>query len=204
MRVQHTLLVVVFSLILASCAAPINQRNAEKYYAVAVSAQHSGDWWNSRMYFARAISNAELAGSSSESLAVLWYEYGRSSGVICDWEEAEIGLNKAHELDSKTGGPTYMSLYELARMNYDREMYPEAVEYYQRTYSDMEVDQADTKDPIGYAEFLDEYGHALKQIGRDDLVPQLSARSIKIRAAFKGKDSHTEKTPYGTECQTNS
>ncbi|MGB5488126.1 MAG: hypothetical protein WBN06_12095, partial [Lysobacterales bacterium] len=101
------------------------------------------------MYFARAISNAELAGAPSKGLAVLWYEYGRSSGVICDWEEAENGLNKAFELDSKIGGPAYMSLYELAQMNYARELYTAAIEYFQGAYSGMEEDQADTKDPIG-------------------------------------------------------
>ena len=197
-------LAVIITLILASCAAPINQRNAEKYYAAAVNAQHSGDWWNSRKYFARAITNAELAGVADESLALLWYEYGRSSGVVCDWEEAERGLNQAFELDLKTGGPAYMSLYEFARMNYDREMYPEAIEYFQTAYAEMEADQADTKDPIGYADFLDLYGHALEQAGRNDLVPELSARSERIRAAFEGKDSHTEKTPYGTECHEGS
>ena len=198
------ILIIVALFIFQSCAAPINQRNAEKYYAAAVSAQHSGDWWNSRKYFARAISNAELAGAPSKGLAVLWYEYGRSSGVICDWEEAENGLNKAFELDSKIGGPAYMSLYELAQMNYARELYTAAIEYFQGAYSGMEEDQADTKDPIGYADFLDKYIHALEQAGRNDLVPQLSARSEKIRAAFTGKESHTEQTPYGTLCQAGS
>ena len=196
--------VIIAFLILASCAAPINRRNADKYYAAAVSAQDAGDWSTARMYFGRAISNAELAGASSEGLAVLWYEYGRSSGVICDWKEAERGLNKSQELDVKTGGPAYMSSYELARMNYDRELYVEAVKFFQRAYSEMESDQADTKDPIGYADFLDEYAHALRESGQQDLVPALSARSEKIRVAFEGKESHTEKTPYGTECQADS
>jgi tetratricopeptide (TPR) repeat protein len=156
------------------------------------------------MYFARAITNAELAGAPEKGLAVLWYEYGRSSGVICDWEESEKGLNMAFELDSRTGGPDYMALYELARMNHDREMYPEAIEYFQRAYSKIQEDQADTKDPIGYADFLDEFAYLLEHTGQNDMVPQLSARSERIRAAFKGKDSHTEKTPYGTECQAGS
>jgi len=201
---KHSFLTVIALLILTSCAAPINQRNAEKYYAEAVSAQHSGDWWSARKYFARAISNAELAGAPNSSLALLWYEYGRSSGVICDWQEAEGGLIKALELDLKTGGPAYMPLYELARMNYDREMYTEAVEFFRRAYAKMETDQADTKDPIGYADFLDEYSHALDESGRKDLAPKFVVRSERIRAAFVGKDSHTEKTPYGVECHASS
>lgn len=70
----------------------------------------SGDWFNARMYFGRAIQNAKIGGADTKTVAVLWYEYGRSSGVICDWPEAARGLNEAYKLDSETVGPAYMSL----------------------------------------------------------------------------------------------
>ncbi len=104
----------------------------------------------------------------------------------------------------KAGGPSYMSLYELARMNYDRELYAEANTYFQDAYTEMEAEQADTRDPVGYADFLDEYAFSLEQTGQNGLASKLSARSEKIRVAFKAKQSHTEKTPYGTLCNTGS
>jgi hypothetical protein len=132
--------------------------------------------------------------------AVLYYEYGRSSGVICDWVEAERGLNQAYQLDEQSGGPAYMSLYELARMNFDRKRYPEALEYFNRVLPEFNRIQADTRDPLGYAAFLDEYGASLQQVEKTSEAASAKARAEELRKAFQGKDPHTEKTPYGTQC----
>ena len=188
------------TIVLVGCANPINKKTAQNYYRAAINAQQNGDWENARMYFSRAIVNAELGGIDSSTLAVLWYEYGRSSGVTCNWIEAEKGLLKAYELDRANKGPTYMSLYELARMNYDQKNFENAVGYFDKAYLEFEENQIDTKDPVGYADFLDEYSFTLENINKRDKVEGLKIRSSKIREAFKGKKSHTDKTPYGTNC----
>lgn len=50
------------------------------------------------------------------SLAVLWYEYGRTYGAVCDWAQAERGLARALDLDRQASGPVHMDLYETARL----------------------------------------------------------------------------------------
>lgn len=184
----------------AGCANPINLKTSQNYTASGYQAIQAGEWFKARMAFGRAITNAELGGANAQTKAVLYYEYGRSSGVICDWAEAEKGLNQAYELDKQTGGPSYMSLYELARMNFDRKHYPEAFAYFSRVASEFTRIQADTRDPLGYAAFLDEYAITLKETGNTEEALRQMARADDLRNTFPGRDSHTEKTPYGTHC----
>lgn len=195
--------VVAGLIILAGCANPINRHTAGKYNQAAYAAMKSGDWFGARMYFGRAIQNAKVGGVDTKSMAVLWYEYGRSSGVICDWVEAERGLDEAYKLDSETQGPVYMSLYERGRMHYDRKQYTKAVEYFART--NAEFDKArfnfDTADPLGYADYLEEYSDALEKTGNVNDAKKHRDRAVELRNTFPGKEAHTEKTPYGTQCK---
>jgi hypothetical protein len=135
-------------------------------------------------------------------LAVLYYEYGRASGVICDWPEAERGLNEAYNLDQQTHGPSYMSQLELARLNYDRKQYGKAVEYIDRAMPAIDKYQLDTRDPLGYADLLDEYATSLGKMGKPESVGKWRARAEELRKAFPGKNADTDRTPYGTQCQT--
>jgi len=132
-------------------------------------------------------------------IAVLSYEYGRYSGAICDWNEAEKGLSEAYDIDSQNGGPAYMSLVELARMNLDRGQYDKAFEYFDRVMPDLEKRQLDTRDPLGYADLLDEYANSLEKIGKGESVSTLRARAEVLRRTFPGKSPHTDRTPYGTQ-----
>ena len=198
---KFTILWIVLFLA-AGCAAPINRHTAESYYQRAKAAQYSGDWHTAQEYYRRSIINAELGGIDETQYIVVLYEYGRASGVICEWKEATDALLKSYELDKKTNGPSYMALYELAQLNYSRQVYEEASTYYERAYLAFEEEQVDTQDPIGYSVFLEEYSDVLKRTNNPAQIPELMDRAEAIKAAFPGKQSHTDKTPYGTQCKT--
>lgn len=153
------------------------------------------------MYWGRAALNAELGKAPPQALAILWYEYGRASGVICDWAEAEVGLTKAYELDKVTNVPTFMSLVELARMNFDRQQYREALTYFDRALPEFEKQSPDTNDPVGYADFLDEYAISLDNVGRSVEAKKHLARSAELRRTYPNREARTERTPYGTQCK---
>lgn len=197
---RKELIVLIAVVALVGCANPINRKTAMNYTNAAYDAVQAGDWFKARMYFGRALINAKLGGATPKGLAILNYEYGRTSGVICDWVEAERGLNEAYKLDQETGGPTYMSLYELGRMSFAREQYDKALEYYGRAWQEFEKVQADTKDPLGYAVYLEEYAVILEKTGNKVEAEKHKARADELRSVFPGKESHTEKTPYGTRC----
>lgn len=96
-------------LLSSGCANPINAKTATDYAQAANNAAQLGDWAKARMCLCRAIVNAQLGGSSPAQLAVLYYEHGRASGIVCEFSDAEKPLIRAYDLDKQAGGPTYMS-----------------------------------------------------------------------------------------------
>ncbi len=192
---------LAFSIVLVSgCAASINEYNARQHAQAGVKAGKSGEFAKARKEFARALTNARLANADLKLVAVLSYEYGRYSGMICDWVEGEKGLTEAYDLDRQNGGPAYLSLVELARLNLDRQQYSNAVEYFDRVVPELETSHADTRDPIGYAQVLDEYAASLEKTGKNGLAGKFRDRAGDLRKAYPGKSAHTERTPYGTQC----
>lgn len=185
--------------VIFGCA--INERTAHRYANAGDAASQRGDWTAAREHWRRAVINAKLAHMSDRALAVAHYEYGRASGVVCEWAEAELGLKEAYRLDAAAGGPAYKAAYELGRLNYDRKQYRSAVEQFLQAKTEFDKLQAETKDPVGYADFLDEYAVALEQTGRAEQAQPLRSKSLELRKTFSGKTAHTEKTPYGTQCK---
>lgn len=194
--------ITVAALALAACANPINQKTAVNYANAAENARMSGDWVKARMYYGRAAVNAQMGRMPPRTIAIMWYEYGLASGVICDWAEAEAGLTKAYDLDKINDGPALLSLVQLARMNFDAQRYVEAVVYFDRALPELEEQSIGTQDPIGYADFLDEYATALDKVGRPADAKKHRRQSTRIRAAFPNQKAFAEDIPYGTRCET--
>ncbi len=140
-----------------------------------------------------------MAKLPASRMAVLNYEYGRSLGVTCFYDEAESYLLKAYELDQQSSGPAYMSLTELARMNLDRGHFIQAVNYYQKLLDEF-PEEMQKKAPIGYADILDEYATAIGRTPR--FVEAIDVRKLerKIREEHPEGYSITDRTPYGSQC----
>lgn len=193
---------ICISILSAGCVNPINAKTSTNYAHAANTASNSGDWATARKYLSRAIVNAQLGGASPAQLAVLNYEYGRASGVVCEFTDAEKALMLAYDLDKQAGGPSYLSLVELSRLNLDQKKFPEAVSYFERALPELEAKGASSLAPIAFADILDEYSTSLDFSGRTALAQEVAARAIKIRNENPGKSSKTDRTPYGTKCQT--
>lgn len=193
--------IAVLALLLASCTNPINPRTAATYYDAGYAAVAAGDWPLARTNFRRAIQTADVEGANPRRMSALWYEYGRASGVLCDWAAAESALNSSYRLNRQFDGPTVMSLYELGRINYARSNYPAAVGYFARVRTGFDRNRTETSDPVGYADFLDEYADALEQTSGASEAATLRSRAAELRQTFPGMAGRTEKTPYGTQCQ---
>ena len=150
---MRLLLMVSLCLFILStaCATPINAKTSMNYALAANRASNAGDWGTARMYWSRAIVNAELGKAGAAQLAVFHYEYGRASGVVCEFADAEKALTTAYELDKQAGGLTYLSLVELSRLHLDQKRYPAAASYFERALPELEAKGALTQAPIEYA-----------------------------------------------------
>lgn len=177
---------------------------AQNYYSDGQQKIKEGKWLNARMAFERAWKNADIENADDSKTAIYAYEYGRASGAICDWPESEKGLLKAIELDKKTKGPIHMSFVEIARMYNAKGNLIESDKYFSLAKERLDEIQADTLDPIGYADFLRTYSEVLIKLERKSEADDLINREQEIRNMFKGKKSDHETTPYGEHCDQKS
>mgnify|MGYP003793209655 FL=1 len=183
-------------------ANAINTANARRHANTAAAASKAGDWATARTEWAQALVNAQLAGASSQHLAVFNYEYGRALGVQCFWDQSETYLLKAYELDRQAGGPEHMSLVELSRMKFNQKQYDRSAQYYRRAIEALEQINASAKAPAEFSVILDEYAEALRRCGKDQDADLVQARANEIRSRDPGGRSITDRTPYGTQCVT--
>lgn len=195
---------LLFPLMLGACVNPINLHTANEYYQGGRSNAAQGKWFNARMAFGRAWTNANLGKADDRVTAVYAYEYGRASGAICDWVESEKGLLKALELDQKTSGPVHMSFVELARMYYVKGNLENSNRYFSLAKEALDKIQADTRDSIAYADFLKEYAEVLLKLNQPENAKPMLSREEEIRRVFQGRKSNHDKTPYGEYCDQKS
>lgn len=193
-------LLAIASLLLASCAHDINMVNARRYEQAAIEAQRNGDWNSAREYWWRAYVNAQSGRAPGKTLTVYLYEHGRSAGAVCRFEEAETSLKEAMKLDQEFGGPAYMDLVELARLNLDQRKYTVAAMYFAQSLPLLEQANAPTESPASYADVLEEYAAVLTETGERAKAKAFTARSQEMRAKNPLGRSITERTPYGMHC----
>jgi tetratricopeptide (TPR) repeat protein len=186
---------------LGGCATSSGEYSRDPHGRAAARANSVGDWRLAQKEWHLAIDDAIPAhATATELYAVALYEYGRASGVLCQWSEAERSLKEAVELDQKLHGPVYMSTYELALLYLEQGQGAAARPYFERTDYEMLTLGADRKAPVGYAEFLDEYASALDLAASHDDADAKRSRAKQIREAFPRGHSITDRTPYGTLC----
>jgi hypothetical protein len=201
---MNKLIPLLFIILLSACANPINLHTGREYFQGGQENAKEGRWFNARMAFGRAWTNANLGKEDDKITAVYAYEYGRASGAICDWTEAERGLKHSYELDLKTKGPIYMDLVELARMYHAKGELNKSNQYFNLAKNELDKLQADTRDAIAYANILAEYAVVLSALGKHTQATPLKKREKEIRDVFKGRTSSHKQTPYGKFCDQKS
>ena len=160
------------------------------------------DWYAARDAFRDKLAEARRRSDTrSDELAMLSYEYGRTSGVLCDWVTAEDSLQEAYELDRSTDGPTHMALIELARVHLAQQQYAEARRFFEQAFPALERINADQVDPLGYVDIVEEYSAVLSRLGESTLAQEWRSQAASVRESAGDAESETEITPYGAYCR---
>ena len=194
------ILLATATVVLSGCVSAINEKVAANYSQVGAQAQARGDWDTARRAYVRSANNVDLAGSSVQRRAIFHYEYGRSLGATCFFEEAERELNLSFDLDRQGGQPLYLSLIELARLNLDQKKFSQSVGYFERAFPELDRANAAKEAPTAYADILDEYASALVGASKIDAAAESTKRGAEIRGANPKGRSLTDQTPYGKFC----
>jgi tetratricopeptide (TPR) repeat protein len=197
---KHCAVVLLTLAMLYGCAHDINIHNAARYGQAGEAALQRGDWDGARRAYARAAVNADLGRAPVRARSVMYYEYGRTSGATCFYDLAETYLSKSLKLDEDSSGPVHLPLIELARLNLDQGKFTQAIPYFERALPVVDKLDAGSKDPIGFADFLDEYAQALTISNRASEASALTARAADIRSKHPTAASRTNRTPYGKHC----
>jgi tetratricopeptide (TPR) repeat protein len=186
--------------LVTGCVHDINKYNAARYADAGEAALRRGDWDGARRAYARAAVNSDLGRAPVRARSVMYYEYGRTSGVTCFYDHAQEYLTKSLKLDEESSGPIHYPLIELARLNLDQGKFAQAVPYFERALPAVEKLNAESQDPIGFADFLGEYSLALSESGRSAEAGPMKARASAVRLKHQGTASRTDRTPYGKHC----
>lgn len=198
MKPVGTLLIAVLSL--AGCASAVDERVSDNDLLQGAAAQRRGDWDAARLAYAQATLSGDQGRLPAARRAILHYEYGRSLGVTCFFDQSERELTAAYELDKQAGQPPYLSLVELARLSLDQRKFAQSVDYFERALPALDSVRAASKAPMGYADVLDEYAQALAGAGNTTDSTIQVKRAAMLRAGNQSKRSITDRTPYGKFC----
>lgn len=193
-------LLLILSFVFVSCINPTNLNTASQYFNGGKHLISQNKWFDGRMAFARAWDNARVGGGKQSMIAVYAYEYGRASGAICSWKQAEKGLLKALNLDKKTNGPIHMTYVELARMYHAQGLLGKSNKYFSLGKVELDKLPLDKIDVIAYTKILDEYVNVLSKLKKYQEAKLIKKRSNHVRNTYRNRKNLTDFTPYGKFC----
>ena len=146
---------------------------------------------------------AERTGNQQYA-AIAAYGLGRAYGYSCNFEEAEKWLKKSIFLrksipDSEIA---YLSqnYLELARLYVSWDRWPEAVSKFQSAMPLLKGLNIEARDPIGYANVLEDFKISLSQIGDKDKAKQIKEKINSLRIGHSNRTAAFKPKPYPRKC----
>ncbi len=194
---EYSVLALLTSLLLSGCISnPVNDYTRARYYEAGEKAEMAGDLETARRDFGRAQINAQTGNLGPAKEAYACYEWSRVTGYLGRYAEAEKGYIEALALIDKANGQADRLrpplLCEYARMLRDSGQEPKAVPVYTRALSELEQIYIESVDPMGMAEFLDDYSQALRSAGATGQADAIAARSARIKDKHPGEPAKTQ------------
>lgn len=183
------------------CAEAVTLEDLDRQTGTSMTFIAGNAWRSAQRSYRVAVHHARRSAADPGTIAVLDVQYGRASGVICAWAEAEAAFQEAYVLYKRYDGPYWKILLELARMSMARQEYRVASSYMQELLPLLENTGYRSFDPVGYAHILEDNALiAEKLMWDEDAVLRYTGRAAAIHAAYPGKPPLFARTPYGTEC----
>jgi tetratricopeptide (TPR) repeat protein len=193
MKLMALGIIAALPVVLCGCLNPITAGTADRYYAWGMEAEKSGDLKSARKFYSRAFWNAQAAytGSSASAhraKAYTLYELSRVTGYLGDHGQAEQGFSNVLVLIEKAAPKADRlrapALCEYARLLHDTSQHERALPFFERAITEAELRKAHEFDPIGMADFLDDYAASLRASSHK--ADAITAKARALREANKG------------------
>jgi tetratricopeptide (TPR) repeat protein len=174
----------------AGCRNPTNVGTYGQYSRSGRIAEERGDLLMARREYSRALWNARAGWLGPKAEATALYDWSRLTGYLGGYAEAEQGFREVLQLIGKSKGEANEleapALCELARLLFDTQQFEKAVAVFEIAVPALEKRDAPHVDPIGFAEFLDDYEAALRAVELTARADEVSQRSAAIRLQNHG------------------
>jgi hypothetical protein len=189
MKLRSMMLLVC--VVVAGCATDINMKNAQRYYNAGLQAEAARDWPAAREAYRRSLINARSGGGSPALVSAATYNLGRMTGYTCDYPAAEVQLRESLTLEQALPKPDRGNITkrwsELARLYQDEGRDQDAVVLYALAVPELEKFDLPQKDPVGFADYLDDYARSLNKTGQASAANAMLARAAELRAKNPGR-----------------
>ena len=173
----------------------------QQYYDSGFRAEQEGNLTLARIHFNRAYEFAQTRRLGPASEAAALYEWSRITGYLGMTPEAEAGFTNALALIDASRGQAEqlrpLTLCELARLLHDTRQHARAVPVFQSAVNELQRVGAPQKDPLGFADLLDDYVDSLRASGEPDVADAISTRSVAIRVEHQTDIVRFQPRRYG-------
>ncbi len=170
----------------------------------ANDALDTGNYEEALRSYTQALDQAEDDGDE-ELRAMAMYGLARTSARLCrvtaaeKWFRDSIVLREA--MPNQGGVPAIQNYSEFARFLLSRGRPADAVEYFGRAVPKLEKMGFEKMDPIGYANYLDDYVGAMRSIGMERELEPYAAKAAKLRSKYPGRQADFRPEPYPVNCE---
>ena len=170
----------------------------------ANDALHTGNYEEALSSYTQALDQAEDEGNK-EHRAMAMYGLARTNAQLCrvtaaeKWFRDSIVLREA--MPDAGGVPVIQNYSEFARFLLSTGRPADAVEYFGRAVPKLEKMGFEKMDPIGYANYLDDFVGAMKATGMDRELEPYAAKAAKLRSRYPGRQPDFRPEPYPANCE---
>lgn len=197
--------ILTLLLIQTSCINPIKGAASARAYDKGEAAELRGDLGTARELFYKAYVSAQgRLGPEHEALPL--YEWARVSGYLGKRADVEWAFPKVLDLIARAKGRADRllapALSEYARYLHDTGQHTKAVSIFSQAMSALEKRAIEKEDPVGFAQFLEEYATSLKQAGKSQETESLLKRAAALRDNHRGVEPKYKPRRYSFQQNT--
>jgi len=185
--------------------------------ATPASSPQSLNWTGNEAYFNHDYSEAIkwYTASLEESLktgdkqyeSISMYGLGRANGHLCKLDEAELWLVKSIKVRKSLPNieSAYLSqnIFELGRLYIAQRKWEKASDQFSQGFPLLAGLDIETRDPLGYANLLDEYQQILEHTGESTLAADNSSKIEELRKNNLDSQPQYVSDPYPSNCTLN-
>ncbi|MCW1914138.1 hypothetical protein OJ996_11160 [Luteolibacter sp. GHJ8] len=205
--IRHLLPLAVLCSLLASSCSFTDVKAARSDLRAGSAAEQGGELDLARRYYLTAYRQAVLIDSDGLPASFAGLAYARTSGYAGDHRAADYALR--HLLREK-GEPPYpadsltsrdMIVIEYARFLHDQGRHRESIPIYAEAAAAIARSYLADHDPIGFAEFLEEYAAALSHTGKGAEAAKERSRAAQLRRDHPGQTARETRRRYPRQLQ---